>query len=275
MSETIEEPSRWEHSLGKVSGTQSIHRTARVLRELAAADRAGMRLTDIAQRTGLEHPTAHRILKRLMVEGFVAQRRDTRIYTLGPLIYELGLAAARRYDIRGTCQEVLEELAQETGDTIFLNARSGFDAVCIDRKEGWFPIKTLVYEVGSRRPLGVGAGGIALMLSLSEDEVREIMRANSHRIAGYGTLTPENVMQMYQASKGLGYGLTEELAVPGVSAMAMPVMMDEGAAYAAVSVVAISSRMSDDRKADLLVLLREKVQKLEQALNESHSHSGE
>lgn len=268
MEEAIDPHSRWEQALGKVSGTQSIHRTARILRELATADGSGMRLVDIAQRTGLEHPTAHRILKRLMVEGFVAQRRDTRIYTLGPLVYELGLAAARRYDIRSACNDALERLAQETGDSVFLNVRSGQEAVCVDRKEGWFPIKTLVYEVGTRRPLGVGAGGIALMLPLSDEEVRQIMAENAHRIAAYGRLNPGNVMEMYRTSKALGYGVTEELAVPGVSAVAVPVSIDQGAAYAAISVVAIISRMSDERKEHLVTLLRSEVAKLETALNQ-------
>lgn len=254
-------------ALEGAAGTQSIHRTARVLRELAAVDRMGLRLTDIAKRTGLETPTAHRILKRLIVEGFVAQRRDTRVYSLGPLIYELGLAAASRYDIRGACEGTLKHLAQATGDTIFLNVRSGNDAVCVARTEGWFPIKTLVYEVGSRRPLGVGAGGIALILSLSDEEVGTIMAANAHRIAGYGSLTPEIVKEMYETSKTLGYGLSQELAVPGTSAVAMPVQMDKGPAYAAISIVAISSRMPDSRKTELVELLREQVKALEADLN--------
>lgn len=252
--------------LEKVSGTQSIHRTARILRELAAADKSGMRLIDLSRRTGLEGPTIHRILKRLMVEGLVAQRRGTRVYTLGPLVYELGLAAARRYDIRAICRPVLESLAQETGDSIFLNVRSGLDAVCIDRKEGWFPIKTLVYEIGTRRPLGVGAGGIALMLPLSTDEVEEIMAVNAPRISAFGHLTPSMVSEHYRRSKALGYGFDDETAVRGVSAVGVPVAIDEGAAYASISVAAITSRMSDKRKMDLVSLLCRTVAELEREL---------
>lgn len=248
---------------GAATGTQSIHRSALILRELAAADRMGLRLTDIARRTGLEPPTAHRILKRLMLEGFVTQRRLRRVYSLGPLIYELGLAAARQYDIRAECQAIMESLAQSTGDTVFLNVRSGNDAVCLERKEGWYPIKTLIHEIGSRRPLGVGAGGIALMLSMPEEEARDVMAANAHRIEGYGDLTAQRVFELYQLSRSLGYGITEELTETGVSAIAVPVTIDEGRAYAALSIVAISSRMRHGRREKLVSLLRENAALLE------------
>lgn len=39
-------------------------------------------------------------------------------------------------------------------DTIFLLARTGFDAVCPDRAEGPFPIRTHTGNVGGRVPVG-------------------------------------------------------------------------------------------------------------------------
>lgn len=74
-------------------------------------------------------------------------------------------------------------------------------------------------------------------------------------------------MQAYNASKELNYGVMEELAVPSVSAIALPLRIDKGAAYAAISIVAISSRMTDSRKPELLELLREKVEELQSRLS--------
>ena len=53
----------------------------------------------------------------------------------------------------------MARLAQATLDTIYLTARSGDEAVCLNRREGLHPIKTLTLNVGERRPLGVSAGG--------------------------------------------------------------------------------------------------------------------
>src|SRR5690606_27427081 len=55
------------------SGTQSIQRAARLLRELAARNRQGMRLIDVAHSSGLQRPTVHRMLKCLTAENLVSQ----------------------------------------------------------------------------------------------------------------------------------------------------------------------------------------------------------
>jgi DNA-binding IclR family transcriptional regulator len=140
-------------------GTQTIARAAQVLRLIAARNSSGMRLVDLARHAKLERPTAHRILQGLAGEGLVRQERATKRWFLGRLVFELGLAASSQFNVRDLCRPVLARLAERTGDTVFLTVRSGFDTVCVDRMEGSFPIKTLTLDVGTRRPLGVGAGG--------------------------------------------------------------------------------------------------------------------
>ena len=53
---------------GKLTGTQSIERSLVLLREIAAHNRNGSRLLDLATRTGLQRPTVHRMLKCLASE---------------------------------------------------------------------------------------------------------------------------------------------------------------------------------------------------------------
>ena len=47
---------------GRLSGTQSIERALTLIREIAAHNRTGSRLLDLASRTGLQRPTVHRML---------------------------------------------------------------------------------------------------------------------------------------------------------------------------------------------------------------------
>src|SRR5690606_4422074 len=101
-------------------GTQSIQRAARLLRELAARNRQGMRLIDVANSSGLQRPTVHRMLKCLAAENLVSQDPQSRRYFLGPLVFELGITAGPRYNIRDVCSDSLDRIAAETGDTVFL-----------------------------------------------------------------------------------------------------------------------------------------------------------
>ena len=75
----------------------------------------------------------------------------------------------------------MARIAEATGDTVFLTQRSGLDAVCVDRQEGTFPIKTFTLEIGMRRPLGVGTGSLAILSALSEEEIQAIVNSNPPR----------------------------------------------------------------------------------------------
>src|SRR5512139_992341 len=167
---------------GALSGTQSIERALWLLREIAAHNRSGSRLLDLATRTGLQRPTVHRMLKCLATESMVQQDPDSHRYFLGPMVFELGLTATPRFNLREICHPALTRIAEATGDTVFLTQRSGLDSVCIDRHEGTFPIKTFTLEVGMRRPLGVGTGSLSILAALPEEEFRSIIASNEPRL---------------------------------------------------------------------------------------------
>jgi len=50
-----------------------------------------------------------------------------------------------------------------SGDTVFLVIRQGDYCLCLHREEGHFPVKVFTTDVGGRRLLGLGAGGLALI----------------------------------------------------------------------------------------------------------------
>ena len=252
-----------------VSGTQSIRRAIFLLRAIATRGPTGTRLLDLAKDSGLPGPTVHRILKCLMAENVVMQDPGTRGYLLGHLIFELGLAAAPQSNLRQIGEPVLRRIAEKTGDTVFLIARSGLDTVCLDRKEGTFPIKALTLDVGTRRPLGVGAGGIALLLSLPDDEIAQVLAANASRLKDYGDLSVSVLTNMIRRSKERGYALNDRQATPGVISMGLPIMNPYGPSYAAISIGAISSRMSRERQKEIAAVLRTEVRQLEKLLGEA------
>src|SRR6478672_10688861 len=169
-------------------GAQTITRAIRALKLIAGRAPEGMRLVDLAQELQLERPTAHRLLKALMNEGMLVRDTATRQYTLGSLVFELGLASTHQFNLDELCSPVLERLAQRSGDTSFLFVRSGNDAVCLNRVQGTYPIQTPAVPVGSRQPLGVNAGGLALLSCVPELEVTRVLDAVSARLSIYGDL---------------------------------------------------------------------------------------
>lgn len=250
------------------TGTQAIGRASLLMRLLASRSHGGMRLADVVKHSGLEHPTAHRILKGMMAEGLVMQDAGTRCYLLGPLVFELGLAAAPQFSLPDICRPSLQRIADKTGDTVFLTARSGNDSVCIDRKEGSFPIKTFTLDVGTRRPLGAGAGGLALLMLLPDQAVEEVISANTGRFGGYNNMTVPALRKALRRSRALGYALNDIHNTTGATTLSLPVVNRYGDPFAAISIGAISSRMTAERQKELASILRSEVRLIEKAMSE-------
>lgn len=252
----------------EIAGAQSIQRAVRLLRAVAARGRAGARLLELAKHARLTGPTAHRILSSLVAENVLSRNPQTRRYLLGPLAFELGLAAAPQFNLRELAGPALRRVAEKTGDTVFLIARSGSESVCLDRAEGTFPIKALTLDVGARRPLGVGAGGMALLLPLPEDEVERAVAANARRLKEYGKLNVPTVLGMIARGKQLGYALNDRQETPGVISIGLPIGSRYGPPCAAISLGAISSRMSAERQKEIAAVIRGELRALEKVLFE-------
>ncbi|MDB5963782.1 MAG: IclR family transcriptional regulator, partial [Polaromonas sp.] len=214
-----------------------------------------MRLVDLSQQMGLERPTAHRLLKALTQEGMLVQSAGNRRYSLGPLLFELGISATHQFNLKDICQPVCMALAEQTGDTSFLFLRSGHDAVCISRIQGTYPIQTPSVPVGSRQPLGVSAGGLALLSALPVPEMEVVMAAVEPRLGAYGDLGVDKLRELCALARSNGYALTGNHAVPGVRAVGLPIFDLSGNPIAAITVAATQARMNERRLMTILPML--------------------
>ncbi|OZI16344.1 IclR family transcriptional regulator [Bordetella genomosp. 7] len=251
------------------TGTQAIQRCAALLRLITTYNRTGMRLVDLHNSANLTRPTAHRLLQALVAEGFVRQDDRSKRYFLGSLTYEMGVAAAApyTYDLRDTCVPYLRQVADATGDTVFLTVRSGLDGVCIARAEGAFPIKVFVLDVGRRRPLNVGAGATALLSALPDDEIQRICLANKERTErGYPRFSWDDLRQRIARAREQGYLENEVLEVESVRSIAVPILDPHGRPIGAVSISALSSRLKGPALADKVKNLQSAVHAIEEKL---------
>ena len=243
---------------------KSISRAASVLRALADLGMAGGTLGDVAKATGFGKATAHRILAALNDEGFAYQDLATRRYHLGAGI---GLLARRASvnEIGGFAQPVLMRLAEETGDTAYIQVREGLRSVCIGRQQGDYPIKTLSLDVGQSRPLGVGSGGLAVLASLPPSEITAVIDANTRWLAEFPQFAADKLPKMVRQTQAQGYAFVEGLMMPGINAIAVPVLGSDGRALGSLSITAIAERIHGDRALWLAGLLREEARELSAA----------
>jgi DNA-binding IclR family transcriptional regulator len=248
------------------SGTQSLQRAAALLRALMSASGDGASVAELALHASIDRTTAHRMLRCLAEEGLASQDPRSRRYALGPLAYELGVAAAGRLDLRALCDPVLRSIAADTEDTAFLIIRSGDESVCIDRAEGSYPVRALVVDVGTRRPLGVGAGSLAILGALQPSEGDDVIARNASRIGAYDGLTLERLRQQMLRTRAEGHVARDVVGVMEVRAVAVAIRTAAGHPIAALSVAAVRSRMGETREAALIKRLHQEADRIGELL---------
>lgn len=162
---------------------------------------------------------------------------------------------ARKFFLRDQFRSAIEQIATETGDTVFLLIRSGNDVLCIDRVEGEYPIRMMTIDVGVRKPLGIGAGSLSLIAFLQDGEFEKILRANANRFAKY-SMTVENLRALGLASRSQGYVLSENLFHEGVTSIGVPIMNQKDEIVAAITVSTVSQRMPAERCNGIALLVK-------------------
>lgn len=249
------------------SGTQSIERVVNLLRVVASRGRGGMRLSDIAAASGLPTSTCFRMLQRLEGEGVLERHAITRKYLLGPLLYELGLLAQPRFQLAQRCENTLATLAELTQDTVYLSERRGNEAVCSARALGDYPIKALTLDVGVRRPLGVGAGGLAILCALPPAEAEDIIAGHAERYPKLSSFSAQRVRDLVAQGREQGYAFLDGAVHPGTAAVGVTIPML--APMAAISVAAISSRLDGARRQDIAAQLQTHALRLSRVLDQA------
>jgi DNA-binding IclR family transcriptional regulator len=254
-------------SRSEQGGAQGLERGLRVLRDIAASGPWGRRLIDIQAGTALTRSTAHRIAQTLVRHDFVRYDRSSRRYFVGAEIAILSASApAEMTELPDLARATLRELARGSGDTAYLMVRSGNDTVCLARELGPYPIKALTGEIGTRRPLGVGAAGVALLASLPESECDAIRRSNRSRMRRYPRATERALSEALSAARDSGIAFSEGLVIEPVRGIGRVVRDAAGRPIAALSVGATRERMTEEHRAATIDLLLKACMALERRL---------
>ena len=206
------------------TANQGIERAAVVLRVLAAGQGRARGFPKWRRRRSCRAPRTHRLLAALIQAHLVEQDADTRLFHIGFDLLAFAAKAASRHGLVEMAQGALQRLAERTSDAVFLSVRSGVESICVDRHEGSFPIRTLTLSVGDRRPLGVGAGSLALLAFLSDARIERLIAACARRLAPYPAFDVASIHGLVKQTRRQGDAFNDGRIVPGMSAVGVPIM---------------------------------------------------
>jgi DNA-binding IclR family transcriptional regulator len=171
-----------ERTDSRVRGIQVIARAAEVMRTLYGEPR-GLSLAQIAERVGLPRSTVQRLVSALVRERLLAAASPNGRVRLGPELTRLGNS---RRELAADVHPYMERLYREFDETIACSVIEGDMQRCIEQIAAPHRLRT-EFPVGGTLPLYCTANGKALLATLSDDEVAELLPARLKR------LTPKTI----------------------------------------------------------------------------------
>jgi DNA-binding IclR family transcriptional regulator len=235
--------------------TSSVQRACSILRVMS--DSRNSRLTDIAHAAELDKATTLRLLEVLTRNGLVQRNPVNKQYSLGPEVFVLGAAAAARQDLRPVARPSLIRLADLFEDSTMLSLPRGAESVCVDVQSGSYAIRAQYLEAGSRRPLGVGAGSLALLAWLPDEEITALLPLIVQRLSPYPRMTEKIIVRSIEQARKQGFSTMFDVLIDRMGGIGVPILGPDRRPLAALSIAALTDRIRSREQSMAEALYRE------------------
>ena len=239
-------------------GTRCISRAVAIIKMVAGLQKNGATLSQISYKLSLPVSTTKRILSVLVLEGFLSKNEDSKRYYLGhDLVHTINKSWRSRF--RKQYKKVLNTIACQIPDTVYMQTRTGFDTVCIAFQEGRVPVR-INYGVGSRYPLGLATSGTALLGILSLNEIKTIMSINKPNYMKY-KISQEEIWGNLLSFKELGFVRHYSKVMPGTAGVSIPFFDSFNEMTFAITVTTTTERLTIPRSLEFVDVIRHNAEK--------------
>lgn len=242
---------------------QSVTRALDILEALAEGA-AGV--SEIGRRVGLSASTTHRMLTTLAERGYVERSAASSRYSLGHRAAMLaGTAHASEAEIRAAARPLMARVAKVAGETANLSVLDGQEAVFVE--QAFNPASGSRF-VGReiRLPAHATASGKAMLAFAAPDRVRRLYAT------GIEAFTPHTIVHRGALEEELAgvrrdwFAVDRQECKRGFVCVAAPVFDRAGAAVAALSVGAWTTRIGERAFGDLAELVGQSCAEVSAAL---------
>jgi DNA-binding IclR family transcriptional regulator len=177
-----------------------------------------------------------------MKYDFLRYDRDSKHYSLGLKLFELGSILFSSFSLRKMASFYLDRLQSNLGKTVFLGVLENDELIYIDKREDPNNPIRFTSQIGRRRPPCFGMLGQTLMAFLPDQEVDRLLRKTPLTPFTKKSLVGEKEFkERLLKIRKQGFFVDDEEALDGISGISAPIRDYTGGVAAAVGVGFISS----------------------------------
>lgn len=212
-----------------------------------------LRVKDVVAQSELPKTTTLRLIAILRAEGLLYATGDGLLGP-GPALLKLARSAQAHWQVSSRTQEVVLELANDSGETVSIFVVDDVHRVCVCYAESSQPVRYVV-SIGDQLELSSGATSFVL---LSDREPEFVDMVIDRAPAGFRA---RDLVSRVEKARADGYAISHGTREPGLSAVAAPITCGDRVA-GALSVSGPSGRFRGARLSELLEMARERAERL-------------
>jgi DNA-binding IclR family transcriptional regulator len=246
----------------------SVKKAFRILHAISDSSN-GLGISDLSKKLKIGKSTVHGITTALEEMGVLVRDPFYKRYTIGFSLLELCRAAYGKIELKGLARKPMEKLMEKVGETVFLGILNGDHVTIVDIVESRNEMK-ITSPPGTRLPLLAGSTGRVLLSQIEKERVKEIIKKKGLvRYTSKTVIDPRQFLREIEKVKEQGYAVDNEEYIPGVRAVAAP-LLSTSSPPAAIWVVGFTSTLDDQKVKTVIQEIQETVKEINQSLRGTH-----
>jgi DNA-binding IclR family transcriptional regulator len=184
--------------------------------------------------------TTYRMLEKMGQLGYIRQDELNGRYMLTTRMWEIGVRAFQRFDIRTWGRPYLQKIEREVHETAVLAILDNQDVVIVEKCDSSQAVQTFS-PLGSRTPLHCSSLGKALLMSHAED-FSTLLKKPLQRFTDHTITTIRDLRREIDRARHEGIATAQDEFSVGVSGVAAPILGVDSEALAVIGVTLPSIR---------------------------------
>lgn len=208
---------------------------------------------ELAKEMGMSTTVIHRLLSTLEKHGYAVQDSTSRKYELGIKFLEFSILVQDKLKFQDLVYPCMEQLAHETGETIFLTMLDGLKGLSIAIAESPQSIMFAV-KVGTHKSLHAAASNLIILAFLPEEKQNQILSGTLERFTENTMTDPERLRENLKIIKQQGYCCTYGETTPDAVGIGVPLFDCHNHLIGSLNVAGPKYRIPEEKVAEILEL---------------------
>ncbi|MGX7196819.1 IclR family transcriptional regulator [Enterococcus olivae] len=181
---------------------------------------------EIAGKLDMNHTAVYRILETFVRNRYLIKNQHTKQYEIGPALALFSYLSYDKYNVATLTQPFLNNLMQETGESVYLVKLDHLEATTIDAFE---PVNKVSFAVPLNKsmPLYSGASYWAILAYLEEEQIQSVLTSPFDQLRPTTHLNVPTLEKILNETREQGWCVSKEIVTPDIVAIAAPIFSND------------------------------------------------